>query len=297
MQQPIPPSELITNADGSIYHLNLRPEDVGDWIITVGDQNRVARVSQHFDRIDVQKAKREFVTHTGWLGSKRITVISTGIGPDNIDIVLNELDALVNIDMATRLPVAAPRSLPIIRIGTTGGLQADIPVDGVICSAMALGFDNVMGYYDWTPDARERQLAADWAAFTAEGQWQVPVAPYAVDASAVLLAGIAAPFHQGITLTAPGFYGPQGRQLRAKSLLQSGLFDALHRFESQGHRMTNLEMETSAIYGLSRVLGHRALSCSVVLANRHDNTFSPNPGAAVDQLIVKILTQISGYAL
>lgn len=296
MQQPIPPSELITNADGSIYHLNLHPEDVGDWIITVGDQNRVARVSRHFDRLDVEKAKREFVTHTGWLGDKRITVISTGIGPDNIDIVLNELDALVNIDMATRLPLAQPRSLPIIRIGTTGGVQEDIPVDGVICSAMALGFDNVMDYYAWSPNASEYRLAQDWAAFTTEGAWRVPVTPYAVEGSAALLAGIAAPFHQGITLTAPGFYGPQGRQLRAPSKLQDGLFDALYRFRSQGLRLTNIEMETSAIYGLSRVLGHQALSCSVVLANRHDNTFSTNPGAAVDKLIVQILTQIGAYA-
>lgn len=287
------PSELIVNPDGSIYHLNLRPEDIGDTIITVGDQNRVPMVSQHFDRLEVRREKREFVTHTGYLGNKRISVISTGIGPDNIDIVLNELDALVNIDLQKREPSAQHRSLDVIRIGTTGGLHSSSPVDAIVCSAFGLGFDNLLHFYEWEPNAAERTMMKDWNAFVAARDYALPMTPYSVEASSRLLDHIAAGHTKGITITAPGFYAPQGRQLRAKSRLSAEVMDGLREFSSNGHPITNLEMETSAIYGLCRILGHQALSCNVVLANRQDNTFSADPKKAVKDLITAILERIA----
>ena len=288
-----PPSELIVNPDGSIYHLNLRPEDVGDTIITVGDQNRVPMVSKHFDRLEVRREKREFVTHTGYLGNKRISVISTGIGPDNIDIVLNELDALVNIDLDKREPLPSRRSLDVIRMGTTGGLHSNTPVDTIVCSSFGLGFDNLLHFYDWEPNSAENQMMEDWNKFVAEREYDLPMVPYAVAGSSKLLDHIAKDYAKGITITAPGFYAPQGRQLRAKSRLSSTVMDGLREFRSNDHHITNLEMETSAIYGLCRILGHQPLSCNVVLANRQDNTFSANPKQAVKDLITAILERIA----
>ncbi|WP_020535771.1 nucleoside phosphorylase [Lewinella cohaerens] len=293
MKDFLPPSELIVNPDGSIYHLNLRPEDVGDYIITVGDQNRVARVSQHFDEVTVRKEKREFVTHTGRLGNKRITVISTGIGPDNIDIVLNELDALVNIDFEARKEKAVKKKLAIIRIGTTGGLQPENDVDDIICSSAAMGFDNLMSFYEWQPSSVEQQLEKDWHQFLEKQHYNSPILPYFVEGSQKLLDHIGADYAQGITITAPGFYGPQGRTLRATTKLSPAIFDHLHDFRFGSQKITNLEMETSALYGLSRILGHDALSCSVILANRSKNTFSANPKAAVDNLITEVLKRIA----
>jgi uridine phosphorylase len=294
MKDFLPPSELIVNPDGSIYHLNLRPEDVGDYVITVGDQNRVARVSQHFDEVTVRKEKREFVTHTGRLGNKRITVISTGIGPDNIDIVLNELDALVNIDFEARKEKAIKKKLPIIRIGTTGGLQPENDVDDIVCSSAAMGFDNLMNFYEWQPSSVEQQLEEDWHQFLDKHHYKAPIRPYFVEGSQKLLDHIGAGYAQGITITAPGFYGPQGRTLRATTRLSPAIFDHLHDFRFGTQKITNLEMETSALYGLSRILGHEALSCSVILANRSKNTFSTNPKAAVDNLIKEVLERIAG---
>lgn len=293
MKDFLPPSELIVNPDGSIYHLNLRPEDVGDYIITVGDQNRVARVSQHFDEVTVRKEKREFVTHTGRLGNKRITVISTGIGPDNIDIVLNELDALVNIDFEERKEKAVKKKLAIIRIGTTGGLQPENDVDAIVCSSAGMGFDNLMSFYEWEPSSVEQQLEKDWHQFLEKHHYNAPVCPYFVEGSQKLLDRIGAGYAQGITITAPGFYGPQGRTLRATTRLSPAIFDHLHDFRFGQQKITNLEMETSALYGLSRILGHDALSCSVILANRSKNTFSANPKAAVDNLIIEVLKRIA----
>lgn len=293
MSTSFPPSELIVNPDGSIYHLNLRPEDVGDIIITVGDQNRVPMVSKHFDRLEVRREKREFVTHTGELGNKRISVISTGIGPDNIDIVLNELDALVNIDLQKRELLPEHRTLDVIRMGTTGGLHSSSPVNSIVCSAFGLGFDNLLNFYDWESNPHESQMMADWTSFVEEQEYDLPMVPYSAEASVDLLQHIGAGYTQGITITAPGFYAPQGRQLRAKSRLSAQVMDGLRAFRSNGYQITNLEMETSAIYGLCRILGHRPLSCNVVLANRQDNTFSANPKQAVENLIVAILERIA----
>ncbi|MEL7423651.1 MAG: nucleoside phosphorylase [Bacteroidota bacterium] len=292
MSTHYPPSELIVNPDGSIYHLNLRPEDIGDFIITVGDQNRVPMVSKHFDRLEVKREKREFVTHTGYLGDRRISVISTGIGPDNIDIVINEIDALVNIDLEQREDFREHRMLTFMRMGTTGGLSKVTPVDSIICSAFGLGFDNLLNFYDWEPNAAEQQMTADWHTFVSDHQYDLPITPYSVQGSVDLLAHMSKGYHQGITITAPGFYAPQGRQLRAKSRLSPAVMDALRTFRSSDCAITNLEMETSAIYGLCRILGHKALSCNVVLANREANTFSSAPKAAVENLIVKMLERI-----
>lgn len=295
MKDFLPPSELIVNTDGSIYHLNLRPEDIGDYIITVGDPKRVARVSQHFDELTLRKEKREFVTHTGRLGNKRITVISTGIGPDNIDIVLNELDALVNIDFAERKEKAIKKSLPIIRIGTTGGLQPAHDVDTIVCSSAAMGFDNLMSFYKWQPSELERQMEIGWLDFLEAQEQEFPIRPYFVEGSPTLLESIGRNYAQGITITAPGFYGPQGRTLRAATALSATLFDQLKAFKFGQQQITNLEMETSALYALSRILGHQALSCSVILANRFKNTFSPDPKAAVDHLIREVLERIADF--
>lgn len=293
MNNILPPSELIINPDGSIYHLNLRPEDIGDYIITVGDPHRVARVSKHFDEVTVKKEKREFVTHTGRLGDKQVTVISTGIGPDNIDIVFNELDALANIDFAERTIKQKRKTLKFIRIGTTGGLQIDNPVDSIVCSSAAMGFDNLLYFYEWEPNNREQQLSKDWQQYFDEQKTVLPTIPYAAQGSQKLLETIGKGYAQGITITAPGFYAPQGRQLRAKSRLNTAIFDQLKHFRSAGHMITNLEMETSAIYGLSRILDHEALSCSVILANRANNTFSKAPKVAVDNLIEAVVSRIA----
>ena len=288
----LPPSELIINSDGSIYHLNLRPEDVGEYIITVGDPHRVSRVSRHFDRVDVRREKREFVTHTGYLGDRRVSVISTGIGPDNIDIVFNELDALVNIDFATRTIKPELTSLNIIRIGTTGGLRADLPIDGVICSAAAFGFDNLLSYYHWEADAFERAMARDWRAFVAESDLSLPVEPYQVQGSAPLLDTVGRGYARGITITAPGFYAPQGRHLRAAGKLSAATFDQLRSFSTNGLTFSNLEMETAAIYGLASLLGHRALSCSVILANRATGDFSRRAAVDTERMIDTVLARL-----
>ena len=288
-----PPSELIINPDGSIYHLGVRPDEIGDIIITVGDQNRVPMISKHFDQLEVQREKREFKTHTGLIGQKRITVISTGIGPDNIDIVINELDALANIDLARREAYQEHRTLTFIRLGTTGGLSKATPVDDIICSSFGLGFDNLLNFYDWEPNSAEQQMINDWNSFVEKHQFVLPMIPYAVEGSKDILQHLSDGYHKGITITAPGFYAPQGRQLRASSRLSATVMDGLRTFRSNDYAITNLEMETSAIYGLCRILGHQALSCNVVLANRENNTFSSDPKGAVENLIVKMLERIT----
>ena len=295
MSTTIPPSELIINPDGSIYHIKLRPEDVGDFIITVGDPGRVEVVSKYFDEIVAKKSKREFVSHIGRVGSKRITVISTGIGPDNIDIVLNELDALVNIDLEKREVKEELRSLKIIRLGTSGCLQSDIPVDHMLFSAFGMGLDNLLYFYDFANNAAEAQLRADFSLFLDESQISLPVNPYFVQGSQRLLEGLARKDYQGVTITAPGFYAPQGRQLRAPSHLSKEFLQKLATFRSEHIRITNFEMETSAIYGLSRLLKHEALSCNIVLANRARNTFSQDPASAIDRMVSTVLERISEF--
>lgn len=278
------PSELIIQPDGSIYHLHLRPEEIAPTIITVGNPERVARVSQYFDEIEVQKTKREFVTHTGRIGKKRITVISTGIGPDNIDIVFNELDALANIDFESRTLKQDFQKLRFIRIGTTGGMRKELPVNSFVASKYAIGFDNLMHFYSRPENGAVRTLEDSFSSFF-KNIAPINTQPYASIGTPKLISSLPASFRQGITLTCPGFYGPQGRNLRAKAIIKANQFDELQHFEFDGTYLTNLEMETSAIYGLAETMGHEALSLSVVLANRMEGTFSPDPIQAVRQLI------------
>lgn len=286
--KPISEADLILNPDGSIYHLNLRPEDLAGTVITVGDPDRVEAVSKYFDRIELKKGKREFITHTGFIGAKRITVISTGIGTDNIDIVLNELDALVNIDFSTRLPKNQLTSLELIRIGTSGTLQPDIPVDSVLVTEYALGLDALMHYYQQDTDADEDELLS-----AVRDHLNIPgIAPYLTKTSSELLEKAGKGFLRGITVTAPGFYAPQGREVRARNRVP-GLIGRLSSFSLRDHRITNLEMETAGIYALAKALGHRALSVNAILANRVQFEFSQHPEIIVDETIRTVLNNLA----
>ena len=284
-------SELILNPDGSIYHLNLRPEQVADTIILVGDPNRVPRVSAYFDTIEFSTQKREFCTHTGTYKGKRLTALSTGIGPDNIDIVINELDALFNIDLHTRKPKEQLTSLNIVRFGTSGSLQADIPVDSFVLSSHGLGMDNMLHAYKDAPNVREIAMEE---AFMAHTQWNTDKGrPYIVGCGETLKQRLLTDkVFEGITGTAPGFYGPQGRMLRLP-VQDPTLNDKLHSFNYKGYRMTNLEMETSAIYGLSKLLGHQAVSLNAIIANRAACTFTKDTKKVVENLIVYGLEQLA----
>lgn len=284
--QRIAESELILNSRGAIYHLDLLPEELAETIITVGDPDRVQQVSKHFDLIEVTRQHREFVTQTGILGNKRISVVSTGIGTDNIDIVLNELDALVNIDLENRMVKPDLKQLNIIRLGTTGSLQGDVAVDELVASTHGIGIDNLLNFYRLDQTAEEKVLLQNFVTHT---QLNSQVAqPYITAGSMALLKHFVKDFHQGITVTCPGFYGPQGRVLRL-GLRQPDLIDALTRFQFGAHRITNFEMETAGIYGLGKLLGHHCLSLSVIVANRITKTFSKDGGAAVEGLIQRAL--------
>lgn len=281
-------ADLIINPDGSIYHLNLLPEDIADTVITVGDLDRVPEVSKHFDSIELKKGKREFITHTGYLGKKRITVISTGIGTDNIDIVFNELDALVNIDFNTRTIKDELKSLDMIRIGTSGAIQPDIPMGTVLASTFGLGFDSLMQYYQHERSEDEQFLldAMDTNFAHFKG-----LNPYLTAADQGLLQTIGKDMAQGITATAPGFYAPQGRQVRAKNAIPNFIAQ-LNGFKQEQHRITNLEMETAGIYALAKTLGHKALSVNAILASRVKFEFSSNPNAIVEKAIKTVLERI-----
>jgi len=282
-------SELIINNRGAVYHLNLRPEELARTVITVGDPDRVKEVSKHFDLIEHRLQHREFITHTGYIGSKRISVVSTGIGPDNIDIVMNELDALVNIDLETRTVKNELTSLTVIRVGTSGSLQADIPVDSFVASTHGLGLDNLLNYYIHTNNDEERALIQQFVSHT---QMEAGFSqPYICSAAASVLKHFVDGFYQGITVTCPGFYGPQGRVLRL-GLTNPNLIDRLTQFYYGNHRITNFEMETSAIYGLGKLLGHQCLSLNAIVANRINKTFSKDGNAAVENLIQKALSII-----
>lgn len=282
-------ADLIINPDGSIYHLNLLPEDIADTVITVGDLNRVDEVSKYFDSIEVKKGKREFITHTGYIGAKRITVLSTGIGTDNIDIVFNELDALVNIDFSTRMVKDELRSLDIIRIGTSGTIQPDLPVGTILAATYGLGLDALMNYYVQTLSGDEHSLLESIQLHFSHLKG---IQPYLTAADQTLLTKIAAGMEQGITVTAPGFYAPQGRQVRAKTVVPD-LIGQLNSFSQDHHRITNLEMETAGIYALAKALGHRALSVNAILASRVRFEFSPNPDQIVDKAIRMVLERLT----
>lgn len=287
---PIGESELILNADGSIYHLNLLPSDIADTVITVGDPDRVQQVSQYFDTIELKKGKREFLTHTGRHNGKRISAISTGIGTDNIDIVLNELDALVNIDFETRQVKAQKSVLDIVRIGTSGAIQPDISVDSFLMSQFAIGLDGLLHFYQ-LEKVQEAQMVN---ALSAHLGWRDKnIAPYCFRCDEELQKRLASNrIRFGITLTNAGFYGPQGRHLRLLPQLND-FHSKLSSFNFQGHPITNLEMETAGIYGLSKLLGHRALSMNAILANRATGTFSKNPEETVDRLIKYCLEHLT----
>ena len=288
--QPIAASELIINNRGAIYHLDVTPDEIAENIITVGDPARVTEVSKHFDKIEFESSHREFVTHTGRVGNKRISVVSTGIGTDNIDIVLNELDALVNIDFATRTIKNQLKHLNIIRVGTSGSLQADVPVDSFVSSTHGVGIDNLMNFYIHDNNEEEKQLLHS---FVTQTQLHSRFSqPYIAGASMSLMKHFVEGYHQGITVTCPGFYGPQGRVLRL-GITNPQLIDRLTEFKFGQHRITNFEMETAAIYGLGKVLQHNCLSLSAIVANRIHKNFSTDGFAVVEKLIVKTLEIIS----
>lgn len=285
-------SELIINDRGAIYHLDLRPEEIGNTVILVGDPDRVKLISRHFDKIEFTTQHREFITHTGNIGKKRISVTSTGIGTDNIDIALNELDALVNIDFKTREIKSETTALNIIRIGTSGSLQADIPVDSHVAGTHGLGIDNLLHFYRLEQNDEEKQLLH---AFITQTQLQGQSGqPYITGAGSSLIKHFVNDFIHGITVTCPGFYGPQGRVLRL-GIRNPHLIDNMTKFSFGQHRISNFEMETSAIYSLGRLLGHHCLSLNAIIANRVRKDFSKNAGDAVQKLIQKVLNTISDH--
>ncbi len=291
-------SELILNPNGSIYHLNLLPEQVAETIITVGDPDRVDNVSKYFDRLDCKVQKREFVTHTGWIGNKRLTVISTGIGTGNIDIVVNELDALFNIDLKQKAIKEKLTQLQFIRIGTSGCLKKEIPINSFLVSEFAVGMDNLLSYYDFKRNAAEKNLKQTLRQFLKNRETKINKIPYVFAANKTLLNQLGKDFLSGITLTCPGFYGPQGRQLRASNK-EANLLDHFAAFNQENYQykkhnwqITNFEMETAGIYGMANLLGHQALSFNALLANRASGEFSKTPKKTVNQLIEKVLEKI-----
>lgn len=283
----IPETDLVLNPDGSVYHLNLLPKHISDTIIAVGDPGRVYSVSQYFDEVEFEMNKREFITHVGKYKGKRITVISTGIGPDNVEIVFTELDALVNIDLKTREPKSRKKKLKIVRIGTSGSLQEDIPVGAHLVSDYAVGLDNLMSFYDLPMDDAEAGIAHDLHRKTG-----LPFMPYVVRGSETLRDLIAGDdMIKGNTVTCPGFYAPQGRVLRLPIRFPN-LLEDLNYFHKGDFWLTNFEMETSAYYAFGKLMGHEVLSANAIIANRMKTKFSKDPHKIVDSLIKKVLDRI-----
>ncbi|HLV69193.1 MAG TPA: nucleoside phosphorylase [Xanthomarina sp.] len=282
-------SELILNPDGSIYHLNLKPEHIAHDILLVGDQDRVEKITKHFDSIEFSTQKREFKTQTGIYKGKRLTVLSTGIGPDNIDIVINELDALVNIDLKTRKPKDTHTSLNFVRVGTSGSLQADVPVDGFVISSHGLDLNGMLHFYK-IDEISNPEIEEAFVEFT---NWSTKKArPIVINNSKKLeVIFDSKEVYKGLTATAGGFYGPQGRVLRLP-LQDPDLNRKMDTFNFNGMRITNFEMETSVIYGLSKLLGHHALSLNAIIANRATGQFCKDPKAVVEKLITYTLNKL-----
>ncbi|MBC8045474.1 MAG: nucleoside phosphorylase [Fimbriimonadaceae bacterium] len=278
-------SELILNADGSVYHLHLLPHHISDIIITVGDQNRVKTVSKHFDKIFEQHQHREFCNETGTIGNKNITVISTGIGTDNIDIVMNELHLLANYDFEKKAFKANFKKLTFIRIGTSGAIQPDIAVDSLLVSEYAIGVDNLLHFYQAENSIEEITLLEK---FKMHNYFHNTIHPYIARSSEKLFSLFSDNFMTGVTLTAPGFYAPQGRKLNAPIKMEK-FYNDIISFRYAGKRITNIEMETAGIYGLSKILGHDAISCNALLANRSTGIFSKTPEATIEKLINRVL--------
>jgi uridine phosphorylase len=284
----ISPTDLILNRDGSVYHLNLLPKHLSETIIAVGDPNRVYQVSKHFDDVSFEMNKREFITHVGKFKGKKITVISTGIGTDNIEIVLTELDALANVDLEEREVRGRKKKLKIIRIGTSGALQEDIPVGAHVVSEYGVGFDNLMQFYSLDHTPYELEIGRDICE-----QLQFPFTPYVVKGSEAMLNQIGFDMIVGNTITAPGFYAPQGRQVRAPIRFPKLLEDLnCYHHKSSNFWLTNFEMETAGYYSLGRILGHEILSVNAIIGNRVRNEFAKKPEAIVDALITKVLDRI-----
>lgn len=282
----IPESDLVLNPDGSVYHLNLLPKQIADVIISVGDPSRVYAVSQYFDEVEFEMNKREFITHVGRYRKNKIAVISTGIGTDNIEIFFNEIDALVNIDLKTREPKSRRKKLKIIRIGTSGALQEDIPVGSHLITDYAVGFDNLMSFYNLPMNDFELDIAADL-----QSKIGLPFTPYVVRGSAELMKQIGQDMLVGNTVTCPGFYAPQGRALRIPIRFPR-LLEDVNYYHKENFWLTNFEMETSGYYAMARLLGHEVISANAIIANRPKNKFSKNPNKIVDGLIRKVLDRL-----
>jgi len=282
--------DLIVNPDGSVYHLYLRPEQLADTILIMGDPGRVPEVSVFFDEIEYRISNREFISHTGIYHGKRITALSTGIGTDNIDIVMQELDALANFDLETRLPKAHRKSLTIIRIGTSGAIQPDIPINSFSLSTHAMGLDNLIYFYRDFQKIIDTELSAH---FAREADWHPSITqPYFIKGSERLIRQFSEGTVHGITVTAPGFYGPQGRGLRL-ALTDPEMIDKLQRFQCHGHRITNFEMETSALYGLGALMGHETITICALIANRETGEYNAHHGPVIKELINLVLDRLA----
>lgn len=279
-------TDLILNPDGSVYHLNLLPKHISDTIITVGDPSRVYQVSEHFDEVEFEMNKREFITHVGKYKGKKITVISTGIGTDNIEIFFNEIDALVNVDLKTREPKSRKKKLRIVRIGTSGALQEDIAVGAHLISDYAVGLDNLMNFYDLPMDDFETGIAHD-----IQKKIGLPFMPYVVRGSESLRQQIGSDMLIGNTVTCPGFYAPQGRMLRVPIRFPK-LLDDLNYYHKGDFWLTNFEMETAGYYSMARLLGHEVVSANAIIANRIKNKFAKDPNKVINSLIAKVLDRI-----
>ena len=287
--EKIPASELILHQDGSVYHLNIKPENLADTVILVGDPQRVEMISNYFDRIEFKGENREIVTHTGTLKNKRLSVMSTGMGTDNIDIVLNELDALVNIDLEEKIIKPDHTSLNIIRLGTSGGLQPDLPLNSFVLSEYGLGLDGLLSFYKNSEEVIDKDITDSFISYA--GLPANMPHPYLVKSSDELSGLFGDGFVRGITATAPGFYGPQGRRVRLDVAVPD-LIDRLQGFEFEGKKIQNLEMETSALFGLSKMLGHRALTICVAIANRKHHGFNPDYKTAIKKLVESVLDKL-----
>ena len=283
-------SELIINSDGSIFHLHLHPEQLAENVLLVGDPGRVALISNHFEKIEHKVQNREFITHTGWYKGRRFSALATGIGTDNIDIVLNELDALVNIDLKTRTPKTSHKSLNLVRIGTSGGLQEDMDVDSFLMSETAIGFDGLLNFYKRRDEVCRLDIEN---AFVKHMSWNPKIAtPYFVDASAELMNKIGKDIRKGLTISAPGFYGPQGRELRLE-IQDANINDKIRAFRFDNKCITNYEMESSALFGLSALLGHKAATICVIIANRYAKQYSKDYKPAINELIQIVLDRMA----
>lgn len=282
--------DLILNNNGSVYHICMRPEDLADTVIVVGDPQRVFEISEHFTGIDHRAANREFISHTGYFRGKRVTALSTGIGTDNCDIVMHELDALANFDLQTRTQKDRHRSLTIVRLGTSGAIQPDVPVDSFVLSTHAAGLDNLLHFYKGTADIIDREMASAFADFT---KWPKELSkPYFIKGTDRLIELFKHGAVPGITATAPGFYGPQGRFLRLP-LTDPDMVKKLREFSHNGLRIVNFEMETSAIYGLGTLMGHETATLCAVIANRATGDYNPDHKKAVNSLIEMALDRIT----